>query len=114
MTGPQDQLDNTATVTWPQQFLDNDTLLMATDPAPTFTFKNIAFTQTLVDNCVNVTDPVAASQGLSAMVYVGGPPNDDHRLLAADYVPKNDCLSYLPTLRHSRPPEVPPARRARR
>jgi hypothetical protein len=51
---PTGELDNTATVSWPDQTLsDNAPLAGGSDD---FTFSNIAFTATLVDNCVTLTD----------------------------------------------------------
>ena len=64
---PQGQLDNTATVTWDDQFLDNGTLMAASgsafSAANSFTFSDIAFTQHDVDDCVTVSDTLGGSLG---------------------------------------------------
>lgn len=58
---PQGELDNTVTVTWPDQTLsDGDFLLGGT---ATFTFSSIAFTETKVDDCVTVTDTLGGTLG---------------------------------------------------
>jgi len=51
---PQGQLDNTASVSWSEQFLDNGTLLDA--GSADFKFTEIGFTETKIDDCVDVTD----------------------------------------------------------
>src|SRR6266702_4822877 len=56
---PQGELDNTVTVTWPDQFLDNGALLDT--GSADFTFSNINFTANTVDECVNVTDSYAGT-----------------------------------------------------
>jgi hypothetical protein len=62
LTGlPQGQLDNTASVSWPEQFLDNGAFLAA-DSAD-FTFSDISFTENAIDECVNVTDSYAGALG---------------------------------------------------
>jgi len=64
---PLGQLDNTATVTWGGQFLDNGALLAASDPAfsanNSFTFSSITFTEQSVDDCAAITDTLAGSLG---------------------------------------------------
>src|SRR5215472_505316 len=66
---PQGELDNTATVSWPDQPLTNGTELAAGQA--TFTFTNIAFTPSLADNCVAVTDSVKGALGTTCV----GDPN---------------------------------------
>jgi hypothetical protein len=58
---PQGQLDNTATVTWADQFLDNGAVLDS--GTGNFKFSEIAFTGTSVDECVTVTDSYAGTLG---------------------------------------------------
>ncbi len=58
---PQGELDNTVTVTWPQQLLDNGALLDA--GSADFTFSNIGFTANNVDNCVSVSDTLGGTLG---------------------------------------------------
>lgn len=58
---PQGQLDNTVTVTWPEQLLGNGDLLSAgtTD----FTFSDIPLVETAVDDCIDVSDTVQGALG---------------------------------------------------
>jgi hypothetical protein len=58
---PQGELNNTASVSWPAQLLSDGNLLGANSAS--FTFKSISFTETTVDNCVDVTDTVGGSLG---------------------------------------------------
>ncbi len=58
---PEGQLDNTVTVTWPQQFLDNGATLDAGTAG--FTFSDIAFAVNKVDDCAAVTDSSAGTLG---------------------------------------------------
>jgi hypothetical protein len=52
---PQGDLNNTVTATWPEQFLDDGSLLSASNA--NFTFNKIVFTaQQVTDGCVTVTD----------------------------------------------------------
>jgi hypothetical protein len=51
---PQGELDNTASVAWDEQLLDNGALLVAS--SADFTFPNISFSENAIDECVNVTD----------------------------------------------------------
>jgi hypothetical protein len=60
---PQGELDNTATVSWSDQVL-NDGSVLGGDSAD-FTFKNIVFAETKVNDCATVTDTLAPpSSGL--------------------------------------------------
>jgi hypothetical protein len=52
-TLPVDPLDNTATVTWPDQTVDGHALAGGSKD---FTFSDISFTETKVDDCTTVTD----------------------------------------------------------
>jgi hypothetical protein len=65
---PQGQLDNKASVSWSEQFLSNGALLSA--GSADFTFQNISFDPTTVDDCVAVSDSQAGSLG---GVCVGDP-----------------------------------------
>jgi hypothetical protein len=56
---PQGELDNTVTVEWPGQALDNGDALAA--GTSDFTFSSIAFTEDPVDECVNLSDTFAGS-----------------------------------------------------
>lgn len=58
---PQGELDNTATVSWSDQVL-NDGSVLSGDSA-NFMFKNIGFTETKVDDCVNVSDTIGGALG---------------------------------------------------
>ena len=51
---PQGELDNAASVSWGDQFLDNGAALNS--GSANFTFKNIAFSASLVDDSVSVSD----------------------------------------------------------
>jgi hypothetical protein len=62
---PPGELDNTATVGWPQQTLLNQAPLEAN--SATFTFTKIAFAQTNVDDCVDVSDTLVPA-GLGSSV----------------------------------------------
>ncbi len=89
---PQGQLDNTATVTWPQQTLSGGASLAA--GSADFTFSNIVFTPTLVDNCVTVTDTFNGT-----MTTLGAPCVGDANPTVYTYshtvpVPQYDCVTY--------------------
>jgi hypothetical protein len=58
---PQSELDNTATVSWPDQFLSDGSVLAGNSAA--FKFSNISFAETKVDDCVDVTDTLGGSLG---------------------------------------------------
>jgi hypothetical protein len=86
---PQGQLDNTATVTWPQQFLDNGADLDA--GSAVFTFNNIAFAENTIDECVNVTDSYAGTLGT---VCVGDANPKSFTYSRTIPIPQYNCLSY--------------------
>jgi hypothetical protein len=65
---PQTALDNTATVSWDTQTLSGGEVL--TGNSADFTFANISFAETKVDDCVTVTDPLGG--GTLGSVCVGG------------------------------------------
>ena len=58
---PQSALDNTATVTWSDQFLDDGSFLGA--DSRDFTFPGVNFTETAIDDCIDVTDTYKGSLG---------------------------------------------------
>jgi hypothetical protein len=69
---PQGEIDNTATVTWsPQDLSDGSSLAAGT---ANFTFSNIAFTETKVDDCVTVTDPLAPADTFSQVCSTAPSP----------------------------------------
>jgi hypothetical protein len=86
---PQGQLDNTATVSWSGQFLDSGALLDA--GSADFTFSNISFTETTVDDCVAVTDSYAGSLGTAC---VGDANPKTFTYSRSIPIPQSDCLSY--------------------
>ncbi len=59
---PQGELNNTAVVSWPEQTLSDGSSLA--DGSAPFTFSNIAFTETKVDDCASVTDTLGGTLGL--------------------------------------------------
>ena len=86
---PQGELDNTATVEWSEQLLDDGKLLDG-DSAD-FTFKKISFAENKIDECVNVTD---SYQGTLGTVCVGDPNPKSFQYSRTISVPQYDCLSY--------------------
>jgi hypothetical protein len=86
---PEGQLDNTAAVTWPEQFLDNGALLAA--GSDDFTFSNISFTENKIDECVNVTDTYAGNLG-SACVGDANPKSFTYSRTIS--IPQFGCQSY--------------------
>ena len=58
---PQGQLDNTATVTWSDQFLSDGSFLGA--DSRDFTFTDVGFTANNIDDCVSVTDTYKGTLG---------------------------------------------------
>ena len=89
LTGlPQGQLDNTATVTWPEQFLDNGALL---DPgSDDFTFSDISFTENAIDECANVTDTHAGTLGTVCV----GDANPTEFTYSRTIAVQPGCVSY--------------------
>jgi len=86
---PQVELDNTATVTWPEQFLDNGALLDA--GSADFTFKSISFTENPIDECVDVSDSYA---GVLGKVCVGDDNPKTFTYSRIIPVPQFNCQSY--------------------
>lgn len=90
LTGlPQGQLDNTATVQWSEQFLDNGAVLDA--GSKDFTFSDIGFSEDAVDECANVTDSYAGTLGTAC---VGGANPETFTYSRTIPVPRFDCASY--------------------
>jgi hypothetical protein len=87
---PQGDLQNTATVTWPDQFLDNGQLLNGSSIPFTFN-KGIAFTETKIDDCVSVTDSYAGNLGTAC---VGDPNPKTFTYSRTVPIPQFDCVSY--------------------
>ncbi len=90
LTGlPQGELDNTASVSWSEQFLENGALLAA--GSADFTFSNISFDENAIDECANVSDSYAGTLGT---VCVGDANPKSFTYSRTIPVPANDCLSY--------------------
>ena len=85
---PQGELDNTASVSWPGQFLDNGTLLDG--DSASFTFQSISFSETTVDDCAAVSD---SYKGPLGTVCVGDANPSTFTYSRVVAVP-NGCLSY--------------------
>ncbi len=60
-TVPSGQLDNKVTATWPEQTLSNGKLLAA--GSAEFTYSDINFTETAIDECVSVSDSEKGNLG---------------------------------------------------
>jgi hypothetical protein len=91
---PAGELDNTVTITWPEQLLDNGHLLAAGSDA--FTFKGpsdagILFTENKIDECADVTDSYAGTLGTACASDGLSKSFTYSRTIA---VPQNDCQSY--------------------
>jgi hypothetical protein len=86
---PQGELDNTATVSWSDQFLDDGSFLAGN--SADFIFSDISFTQNDIDECVNVTDSYAGNLG-TACVGDANPKSFTYQRTIQ--VPANDCQSY--------------------
>jgi hypothetical protein len=86
---PQGELDNTATVSWSDQFLDDGSFLAGN--SADFIFSNISFTENTIDECVNVTDSYAGNLG-TACVGDANPKSFTYQRTIQ--VPANDCQSY--------------------
>jgi len=90
---PSSALDNTVEVSWPAQTLGNGAALAA--GSDDFTFEDIEFTGTDVDECADVTD--AFDGGLAGSlgnVCVGGDNPTEFEYSRVIQVPANGCLSY--------------------
>ncbi len=93
-TLPSDALANNVTVTWPTQFLDNGGLLEA--GSSKFTFGDIGFDETRIDECVDVTDVFAG--GVSEILGRACSSSDFNPQLfpysRSVPVPAYDCVGY--------------------
>jgi hypothetical protein len=85
---PQGDLDNIATVSWPDQTLANGELV---GDSADFTFKGISFTENDVDECVNVTDTYAGTLG-TACVGDANPKAFNYQRTIN--IPQFGCTSY--------------------
>ena len=90
---PQGELNNTASVSWPDQFLDNGSLLDA-DSAD-FTFESISFSEDTVDDCVAVNDSFKGSLGTVCV----GDPNPKELKYSRSINVTTGCHSYDNTAR---------------
>jgi hypothetical protein len=86
---PAGDLDNTVRVGWTEQLLDNGSLLGA--GAADFTFEAIGFTETAIDECVNVTD---SFNGALGTVCVVGDANPTSFTYARTISVAPGCASY--------------------
>ncbi len=86
---PSGTLSNTVTVSWSDQPLDNGTELAA--GSADFTFASISFTETKIDNCVNVTD---SFDGTLGTVCVGDANPTSFTYSRTIPVPQFGCLPY--------------------
>lgn len=89
---PSGELDNTATVSWPQQSLDNGAQLDA--GSADFTFASINFTPSLVNNCVAVTDTFNGTQAALGTVCVGDSNPTAYTYAHSVSVPQYGCVTY--------------------
>jgi hypothetical protein len=90
LTGlPQAELDNTATVNWSEQLLDNGALLAA--GSADFTFQGISFVENAIDECVTVSDSYAGTLG---QVCVGNANPSSFTYARTIAVPQYGCASY--------------------
>jgi hypothetical protein len=93
---PQGDLDNTVVAAWPQQFLDDGSLLA--DGSATFTFSKIVFTAHASDDCVTAADTFNGTMSSLGQVC------DTSTFTYTRSVPVppfgyTECLSYLNTAR---------------
>lgn len=88
---PSGTVNNTVTATWPEQLLDNGSLLTAY--SANFTFEKIAFTENTIDECTNVTDTqVSAALGPACVGADTNPKAFKYPLTVP--VPQYDCQAY--------------------
>ena len=85
---PQGQLDNTATVTWTAQTLSNGSPLAA--GSADFTFSDVQFAETAIDECVDVTDTYAGTLG----TVCAGDPNPTTFNYSRDIPVLPGCIDY--------------------
>jgi hypothetical protein len=89
---PKSELDNTVSVSWPTQSLVPDGDLAG--GSASFEFDNIAFTQTKIDDCVNVTDTFNGTLSTLGTVCQSDPSPTSFTYSHTVNVPKNDCVNY--------------------
>src|SRR4051794_5148303 len=87
---PQLQLDNTASVTWPEQAVSPDGPLI--EGRADFTFSNVPFTENAIDECTNVNDSYAGVLGNPVCVGDANPKSFAYSRIIP--VPVNGCQSY--------------------
>lgn len=85
---PQGELDNTAGVSWSDQFLDNGALLDG--GSADFTFDGISFTETKIDECAAVSDSYKGSLGTVCL----GDPNPKSFTYSRTVAVPNGCVPY--------------------
>ena len=89
---PQGELDNTATVSWGQQFLSNGGLLDA--GSADFTFSSISFAGNTIDETVSVTDDFNGTLTTLGSVSVGDANPTAFTYSHTVNIPANNCVSY--------------------
>ena len=89
---PQGELDNTASVSWPAQFLGNSALLDA--GSADFTFSNISFDQDAIDECVDVADTFNGSASTLGTVCAGDTNPTEFTYSRTIPVTPNACVTY--------------------
>lgn len=97
---PQGQLDNTASVSWSDQFLNNGAVLDA--GSKDFTFSDISFAGNAIDECVTVVDDNFTPSNTSDDTTLGNVCVGDANPTTFNYsrsipVPAHDCVSYTNT-----------------
>jgi hypothetical protein len=96
LTGlPQGELDNTATVNWPDQVLNDGSVL--TGDNANFTFSNIQFAETKVDDCATVTDNFNGTPSTLGTPCASDPSPITYTYSHAIPVPSFNCLNYTNT-----------------
>jgi hypothetical protein len=86
---PQGELDNNASVAWDEQLLTDGNLLSGS--SADFTFSDIAFDQTKVDDCAAVTDSYAGALGT---VCAADPSPKNFTYSRTIPLPRYGCQSY--------------------
>ncbi len=95
LTGvPQGKLANTVTISWPEQFLGNGSLL--DDGSANFTFSDIPFTQTNIDDCATFSDTFDGSTTLLGTTC-DSRTYEYTRTVPAPPIGYNECSSYSNT-----------------
>jgi len=89
---PTSELDNTATVSWPDQVLSNGAVV--THGSAPFQVQNISFTATTVDNSVTVTDTFNGTLVTLGTVSVGDDNPKSYTYSHTVNVPASTCVKY--------------------